>query len=207
MCKGRSDTLTACSRLSPSLQLANSVSLPLQTLDLNLLRIQRRRKAAAAAASSKQSSRSPTAAPRCTILPAGSSSRPPLPCSSSQVAQKAFSPADGRAGAGREGEPSAVCAQGSRAPRTLRTNAHMQAGRQRVVLQRGNCPVLPVRGSRAVLDLQVGAEPPVPERCPYLSGAGTCSPRAGQGLTLGQPVMGSCSFSRSELGSGCALLF
>lgn len=44
VCKEKSETLTACSRLSPSLQLANSVSLPLQTLDLNLLRIQCRRK-------------------------------------------------------------------------------------------------------------------------------------------------------------------
>lgn len=105
VCKEKSEPLTACSclSLSLSLQLANSVSLPLQTLDLNLLSIQRRRKQRRQQQASKQISREPTAAPRCTILPAGSSSPPPLPCSSSQVGSAgSFSSPWGREGSGAE---------------------------------------------------------------------------------------------------------
>lgn len=77
--------------LSCSLSLLLSPSLPLQTLDLNLLRIQHRGRrqaagaAAEAAASPAAAAQRDTAASRCTTPPAGLSSPPRPPCSSSQV--------------------------------------------------------------------------------------------------------------------------
>lgn len=78
-------------------------SLPSQTLDLNLLRIQHRgrRQAAGAAAEAAAAAQRDTAASRCTTPPAGSSSPPPPPCSSSQV------PGDGGAAGG-----GAICGAG-----------------------------------------------------------------------------------------------
>lgn len=156
---------TDCLLPSVSLQLTNSVSLPLQTLDLNLLRIQRRRKQQRQPQAAGKSSSSLTAAPRCTILPAGSSSRPQLPSSSSQVAHKALSPGDGKVSARREGIQSAW---GTRTSCPLRTNAHMQAGSE-LLCSRGiakcfqGVGLVPVPHGRAV---PIGRHP---------SGAGICS--------------------------------